>query len=63
MEHELLTTAEVASALQVTRTAIWSWRRQGHFPEPVDISPPSSKRKTLRWRRSDLLEFISGGQA
>jgi predicted DNA-binding transcriptional regulator AlpA len=63
MDNELLTTAEVASVLRIDRTAIWSWRRQGHFPEPIDISPPSSKRKTLRWRRSDLLEFIGGSNA
>jgi predicted DNA-binding transcriptional regulator AlpA len=63
MEHELLTTAEVASALQVNRTAIWAWRRAGHFPEPIVISPPSSKRKTLRWRKSDLIAFIGGSNA
>jgi predicted DNA-binding transcriptional regulator AlpA len=55
---ELLTVAEVASALRINRTAVWAWRKSGHLPQAIDISPPGSRRPTLRFRRSDLLEFI-----
>jgi predicted DNA-binding transcriptional regulator AlpA len=36
----------------VSRVTWWSWRRQGHAPQPVQIGP-----NTQRYRLSDLLAF------
>jgi len=36
----------------VHRTAIWRWLRNGHFPEPVKLSPGCT-----RWLMDDVLEF------
>ena len=58
MDNELLTVAEVASLLRVNRTVVWSWRRKGHLPQPINIAPPGSKRPVLRFRRSALVDFL-----
>jgi predicted DNA-binding transcriptional regulator AlpA len=63
MDDELLTTAEAASILRVSRTAMWAWRRTGHLPEPINIAPPEHRRPTLRWRRSEVLALIGGEQS
>jgi prophage regulatory protein len=47
-----LTQAEVQGRYQVSRTALWSWRRAGRFPEPLELVP-----RCLRWRESDLARW------
>jgi predicted DNA-binding transcriptional regulator AlpA len=60
MENELWTVAEVAAYLRVDRTVLWHWRKQGHIPEPIDISPPNSGRPTLRFQRDQILALARG---
>jgi predicted DNA-binding transcriptional regulator AlpA len=62
-DTRLVSISEACRLLGVkSRNTIWSWRRQGHLPEPVNIGPPG-KRPVLRYRR-DLIEALArGGQS
>jgi excisionase family DNA binding protein len=52
MEPELLTVREVAAALKVSPRQIWKLAASGRLPPPVRLS------RSVRWRRSDISEFI-----
>lgn len=57
---ELLTTRDVCEELRVSRSTLNGYRRAGRFPEPLKM-PPGAKRPRLRWTRSSLTEWITGG--
>lgn len=40
---------------------MWRWAQAGHL-QPVNVGQPDAKRRTLRYRRSDL-DGIIGGQS
>jgi excisionase family DNA binding protein len=50
-ENELLTVAEVADYLRVSRVTIWRWCQQG-------IIPASQIGRNWRIRRDDLLQLL-----
>jgi predicted DNA-binding transcriptional regulator AlpA len=54
----LMTAAETARELRVGRATLWAWARDGHGPQPVDVSRPGARRRTVRYRRADVLAFI-----
>lgn len=44
-----LSVEQVAARYNVSKDAIWRWRREGDFPKPVKLGL-----RTSRWRLSDL---------
>lgn len=60
-DESLLTVNQVCALLGIAKSTWYRWRAIGHGPPTVPIGPPSSVRKRIvRVRRSDLLEFIGG---
>jgi hypothetical protein len=59
-ESLLLTVEEAARLLRVGRNTLWAWERRGHGPEPIHVGSQDAKRRTLRYRRADLIDFIGG---
>jgi len=43
---------EVSMRCKVSRATIWRWVKEGRFPQPVKLSPG-----TTRWREEDLQAF------
>lgn len=56
---ELLTLPEAAKMLNVGKRTLTRWVDQGRAPRPVKIVP--GRRGTVRWRRTELMDWISGG--
>jgi predicted DNA-binding transcriptional regulator AlpA len=54
---DLLTITEVITALRVSRSAFWRWRRRGTGP-PVARLPGGA----VRIRRADLAAWLAGRQ-
>ena len=48
----LLGMKEAAELLGVSRQTFWKWTREGNVPKGIRLSG-----RTIRWRKSDLLEF------
>ena len=40
---------DIYTALNISRTTFWSWRKTGHFPPPELLSP-----NVERWRESTV---------
>ncbi len=49
-----LSVEQVAARYNVSKDAIWRWRREGDFPKPVKLGLRPS-----RWRLSDLEAYES----
>lgn len=43
---------EISMRYKVSRATIWRWVKEGRFPQPVKLSP-----WTTRWREEDLQAF------
>ena len=56
---ELLTAAEVAVILKISEASIWNWQ-YGRKTPPVGFPPPVKIGASVRWRSSDIQEFIKG---
>ena len=56
---ELLTAAEVAVILKISEASIWNWQ-YGRKAPPVGFPPPVKIGASIRWRSSDIQEFIKG---
>lgn len=57
----LVTVREAMRLLGVgSRNTLWAWERDGHGPQPIHIGRAGAKKRTIRYRRSDLLSWISG---
>ena len=57
----LLTVRETMRLLRVgSRNTLWEWERRGHGPKPVSIGRPGAQHRTLRYRRTDLVDWIGG---
>ncbi len=53
---ELLTTAEAARLISVGERSLWRYSHDGTAPAPIRINGTA-----VRYRRSDLLEWIKAG--
>jgi len=56
---ELLTTAQAARLAGCGERTFWRWSRCGIAPEPITIG--RGRRPAVRYRRSDLLQWIDAG--
>jgi predicted DNA-binding transcriptional regulator AlpA len=56
---ELLTTAEAATLAGVGERTFWAWSRSGLAPAPLKIG--HGTRPAVRYRRAELLDWISAG--
>lgn len=55
MHDKLLTDAEVAAYLRVSRQTIWRWvKDRAAFPQPVKIGPG-----TARWAKAEIEAYIA----
>lgn len=60
-EDKLLSISDVCRVLGIGKSTWYRWKAIGHGPPTVPIGPPSSVRKRIvRVRRSELMEFIGG---
>ena len=53
MEQILIDRREVELLTGISRSAIYSLMRKGHFPEPLKISI-----QCVRWRRAEVLDWV-----
>jgi excisionase family DNA binding protein len=53
--ERLLTVGDVAEMAQVSTRQVWRLRDAGRLPMPVRVG------SQIRWRRSDILEWIASG--
>ena len=52
-EAEFCRAGELAKKFNVSVSAIWSWTRNGHFPQPVKLTP-----KCTVWILSEVQEWL-----
>jgi prophage regulatory protein len=50
----LLSWAQVRARVPLSRATVWTLRRRGTFPKPIQISP-----NRIAWRASDLDAWIA----
>ena len=55
--NEIITAAEAAEILGITRAALCARRKKGLGPEWADLAPPGHLRPQVRYRLSDILAF------
>jgi len=55
MEKELLNVGEVAAMCGVATRTVARWRDMGYCPPPLKMC------KSVRWRKTDILEWINEG--
>jgi excisionase family DNA binding protein len=53
---ELLKSTEVAQMLSIGTRTLWRWSRSGKMPRPIRIADG-----TVRFRRTEILEWIAAG--
>jgi predicted DNA-binding transcriptional regulator AlpA len=56
---ELLTTPEAAKLAGVGERTWWRWSRSGLAPRPISIG--LGTRPAVRYRRSDVMQWIASG--
>jgi predicted DNA-binding transcriptional regulator AlpA len=54
MIDKLLTQNDILEIFQISRTALWRWRRENRFPKPKQIG------SRLYWPESKIKAFIEG---
>jgi len=59
IEPELLTSKQAAALCNCGERTWWRWTRSGQAPAPIHIG--IGPRAAVRYRRSDLLEWIANG--
>lgn len=58
-EHELLTLREAAKLLRLSERTLWLLVERPGGPPVVDLAPPGARRRTLRFRRTELLRWLA----
>jgi excisionase family DNA binding protein len=51
----MMTADELAETLCISKRQVWRLKAKGGLPKPVNIGT------SVRWRRSDILEWIAAG--
>ena len=54
----LVSVKEAARLLELEPMTLWRMSRAGHGPQPIHVGHPEAKRKTLRYKRADLVAWI-----
>lgn len=52
---ELLTDAEIATLIKVSRRQVWKLLAMGRLPEPIRIG------RSVRWKKTDIEAWIANG--
>ena len=52
---ELMTVRDLAARLKISSRQIWKLSASGRLPKPVRLA------RSVRWRASDIQEFIDAG--
>lgn len=52
---KMLSTDEILEMLGVTRACLHNWRRQGKFPQPLQLGP-----QKVAWKESEVQEWLEG---
>lgn len=50
--ERLLSAADVKAYCKLSRTTLWRYTRDGHFPMPVRVGP-----RRVLWRESDVVRW------
>jgi prophage regulatory protein len=56
---QYLKVGDLTEWLGVSRSAIYIWVKEGHFPKPVVLGPHTDKNSTTRWLRSEVEEWLA----
>jgi prophage regulatory protein len=49
---------EVSDRLGISRTTLWRWCREGHFPKARCLGSPRSPRPLRGWLESEVREWM-----
>jgi prophage regulatory protein len=50
---KLLCEKEVCCAIGIHRKTLWKWRRDGKFPQPIQVGE-----RAIRWDESDITAWL-----
>lgn len=50
---KILRIKEISELLSLSKSTIWRLRREGNFPEPLQLGP-----RSVGWYESDVMEWI-----
>lgn len=53
MNERLMRVGEVAGTLDIAKSTVWLWVKQGILPKPFKLTP-----STTVWKHSEIQEFI-----
>jgi len=56
---QYLKVGDLTKWLGVSRSAIYIWVKEGHFPKPVVLGPHTDKNSTTRWLRSEVEKWLA----
>lgn len=59
-KEELLTNEELAGIFKVKKETVRSWKNRNQIPEEVMFKLPGTKKGTVRFIRSKVMEWING---
>lgn len=55
---ELMPPDGVAAMLHIDKGTLLRWETLGHGPPVIDLTPPGVQKRTLRWRRGQVIEWL-----
>jgi hypothetical protein len=57
---ELMPPGDVAEMLHIDKGTLIRWlETTGHGPPVIDLTPPGVRKRTLRWRRGQVIEWLA----
>lgn len=56
-QNRLLNIKQIQEQVQASRVSIWRWEKEGKFPKHIKLG------RSIRWRESDIQNWIDGLQA
>jgi predicted DNA-binding transcriptional regulator AlpA len=54
----LVSVKEAARLLELDPRTLWRMSRAGEGPAPFHVGKPQAKRRTLRYRRAEIVDWI-----
>jgi predicted DNA-binding transcriptional regulator AlpA len=55
---DLITSVEVETMTGLGAVAILEKRKTGDFPQPVNLASPLSRKRVVRWIRSEVTQWV-----